>query len=475
MLQAGMTVLVAPGSRLPADGIVTRGRSDLDTSLVTGETTPQAVAPGDKVFAGMLNRTAALTATVTAAGDDTLLADMVRLMDAAGQNRARYVRLADRVSRIYAPVVHLAALGTFLLWTVVLGMAWQQALLIAVSVLIITCPCALGLAVPIVQVVANGRLLRRGVVLKAADGLERLAAIDTVVFDKTGTLSLGRLVLASTSGIAADDLALAASVAASSRHPLCRALVRAYGEVKPMADVQEHPGAGLLVKRAEGEIRLGSRSWCGIVGASADFVPGEADGPELWLAPPRRTPVRFAFVDELRPDAAQVVAALRQRGLHVALLSGDREAVVSAAAQAAGIADWQAACKPADKIARLDALAAAGHKVLMVGDGLNDAPALAAAHVSMSPATAADISQAAADAVFQGDRLDPVREAYDVARRSQRLVLENFVIAIGYNLLAVPLAIAGLVTPLIAAIAMSSSSIAVTVNALRLYGRGRSP
>ena len=466
-LRPGMILFVAAGARVPADAQVLQGRSDVDVSLVTGETAPQAVAPDDRLFAGTLNRTAALTARVIAAGDDTLLAEMVRLMDVAGQGRARYVRLADRVSRIYAPVVHIAALATFLLWTVVLGTAWQDALLIAVSVLIITCPCALGLAVPVVQVVATGRLLRRGVILKAADGLERLAAIDTVVFDKTGTLSLGDLRLANARAVAPADLALAASFAATSRHPLCRALVRAAPPVAVAAGIEEHPGEGLLLRRADGELRLGSRAWCGVAeDAESDAASA---GSELWLAAPGRSPVAFRFTDQLRPDAAAVIAALKRRGLAIELLSGDRDGAVASAARAAGIDTWRAACKPADKIARLRALAADGHRVLMVGDGLNDAPALAAAYVSLSPASAADISLAAADGVFQGALLDPVREAYDVARRAQGLVHQNFALAIGYNLLAVPLAMAGVVTPLIAAIAMSSSSILVIANALRLH------
>jgi len=466
-IEPGMTLLVPVGARLPADGEILRGRSDLDASLLTGETMPQAVGPKDKVFAGTLNRTAPLVVRVSAAGARTLLAEIVRLMDVAGQSRARYVRLADRVARVYSPVVHLAALVTFLGWTFLVGAPWQQSLMVAVAVLIITCPCALGLAVPVVQVVASGRLLRRGVLLKSADGLERLAAIDTVLFDKTGTLSLGRLKLANGDGLSDDDLALAVSLAAVSRHPLCQALSRLRPKIAPRADVAEHPGLGLLATTPVGELRLGSRLWCGVTDAAGDH-----DGPELWLRRADGSFVRFLFNDVLRPDAAQTVAALKARGLAVELLSGDRAPVVEAAARAAGIEDWRAAAAPSDKIARLRELAAAGRKVLMVGDGLNDAPALASAHVSMSPASGADVSQAAADYVFQGESLGAVCEAYDVARQSQRLVLQNIAAAFAYNALAVPLAVLGFVTPLIAAIAMSASSIIVTLNSLRLYRMG---
>jgi P-type Cu2+ transporter len=470
-LDPGMTVLVAAGAGVPADGVILTGQSDIDTSLVTGETVPQAVKPGARVFAGTLNRTGPLTMTVSAAGEGTLLSEIVRLMEAAGQSRARMVRLADAAARIYAPVVHLAALATFILWWGILGHAWQQSLLVAVSVLIITCPCALGLAVPVVQVVASGRLMRRGILLKAPDGLERLATIDTVVFDKTGTLSLGRLTLANTTMLSKEALALAASMAATSRHPLCQALLSAADSVVPAVNVREHPGEGLSLEADGAEIRLGNSAWCGQ--AADQYIDDEATGPELWLTRPGHAAVRFMFRDQLRPDAAATIAFLKNQGLAVELLSGDRKTVVGDIAQAVGIDNWLAHCHPADKTARLSKLAEHGHKVLMVGDGLNDAPALAAAHVSMSPATAADLSQASADIVFQGDRLDAVVEAWQVAKKARRLMMQNFAFTALYNGIAVPFAVIGLVTPLIAAIAMSASSLAVIGNALRLSRASR--
>lgn len=468
-LARGMRVLVAPGARIPADGAVESGRSDIDTALVTGESVPVAVAPGQAVLAGTLNLTGALVVRVRAAGENTVLAEIVRLMEAAGQGRSAYVRLADRMARVYAPFVHVAALATFLLWWGWLGAAWQPALIVAISVLIITCPCALGLAVPVVQVVASGRLLGLGVIVKSPDGLERLAEIDTVVFDKTGTLTTGMPALVNGAEIAPDDLAFAAALAGASRHPLCRALCRLAAAVPP-AGVREQAGDGLSLALADGEARLGRRDWVG--GCDANAGPDHG-GPELWLARPGRAPVVFRFADTLRADAASTVIALQKAGLGVELLSGDREAAVGIAAREAGIATWRGAARPADKLARLGELAATGHKVLMVGDGLNDAPALAAAHVSMSPAAAADVSQAAADFVFQGDSLAAVECAIAVARRARALARGNFALAFGYNLLAVPVAMAGLVTPLVAAVAMSASSLLVTLNALRLSWGGR--
>ncbi len=399
---------------------------------------------------------------LVAAGEHTLLSEIVRLVEAAERGRSRFIALADRVARAYAPVVHLTALLTFFGWIVVGGLAWDRALVIATAVLIITCPCALALAVPVVQVVASTRLLRSGVLLLAPTALERLARIDHVVLDKTGTLTLGRPELVGGGGDS-EGLRLASGIAASSRHPLAQALRRSAPDAATVEGVVEHPGLGL----AHGNTRLGSAGFCGVATVIDD---GHS---ELWLARPGRAAVRFAFADRLRPDAVAAIAALQRDGLSVELLSGDRVAAVSRTAAEAGLTSWRAEVAPAAKVERLAALARDGKRVLMVGDGLNDAPALAAAHASVSPASAAEATQNAADAVFQGDALFPVVELLRVARRAQRLIRQNLALALLYNLGAVPLAIGGEVTPLIAAIAMSSSSLLVIGNALRLGIRVR--
>jgi len=470
-LRPGMTMVVAAGERIGGDGRIVGGAGEVDTQLIDGESVPNPVAVGTPVFAGSLAVSGPLTVEVTAAGEDTLLAEIVRLVEAAEHGGGRYVAVADRVAKLYAPVVHGLALATFVGWFFVAGVAWQQALLIAIAVLIITCPCALALAVPAVQVIATGRLLRRGILVKSATALERIAAIDTVVFDKTGTLTAGRpeLMPEDTDETA---LALAAAIAASSTHPLARAVVRAAEargvDAAEVSTVREVPGKGMVAETDRGEARLGARAFCGV----AEEGDEDAAGPELWLARPGAELVRFAFADAPRSDAADVVAALKTTGHRVVILSGDRATAVAAVAAAIGIDDWHARCDPAEKHRRLEDLAAEGHRVLMVGDGLNDAPALATAYASMSPSTAADVSQTAADVVFQGDRLAPVREALGVARRAGSLVRQNFALAFGYNVLTIPLAVAGLVTPLVAAVAMSASSVAVISNALRL-SRGK--
>ncbi len=463
-IRPGMTLLVAAGARLPADGTLQHGTSTVDASLLTGETMPQPVGPGDIVLAGALNTGAPLTIVATATGDGTVLADIVRLVEASEQKRSRYVTLADRLSAIYAPAVHGLAAGAFLGWMVLGGMGWQPALLIAVAVLIVTCPCALGLAVPAVQVVASGRLMQAGVLLKSATALERLAVVDTVVFDKTGTLTEGRPELANGLEVEPEDLMLAASIASSSRHPLARAIVRAAGSgVTPCSGVHEEPGQGLSLDG----VRLGSRSWCGITAQDDDIYL------ELWLVRDGGKPVRFCFQDRVRQDAKATLAGLRDWGMEIEMLSGDREGPASAVAGELGITAWSARQSPGDKCDRLQALQMEGRRVLFVGDGLNDAPALAAADVSLSPSSASDISQNAADAVFQGRLLAPVLLAIDTGRRSRRLVRQNFALSLVYNVVTVPLAIAGLVTPLIAALAMSSSSLIVVGNALRLARKNR--
>ena len=464
-LSAGMQLLTAAGERFAADGRVVAGRSEIDESLITGETRPRTVAVGDLVYAGTINLGQPVTIEAVATHERTLVAEIARLMSAAEQGRARYVRLADRAARLYAPAVHALSLATFLGW-LALGFGWEPALTAAIAVLIITCPCALALAVPAVQVAATSRLFARGVLVKSPDALERIAEIDMVAFDKTGTLTIGEPRLPAGAGVADAVLARAAALAGRSRHPYARAVVEAARgralAVPPAGEVKEAAGLGLALAGSDGEERLGSARWCGVDA-----------GPEasLWYRPAKGPAAPIPLEDQIRSDAAAVTRALAADALPLVLLSGDRQAEVDRVADSVGISSREAALLPAEKVGRLEGHARAGRKVLMIGDGLNDAPALAAAHASLSPSTAADISQTAADAVFQGEALEPVLETIAVARASRRMALENFAIAVGYNILFVPLAMVGLVTPLIAAVAMSASSIAVTLNALRLRTR----
>lgn len=449
----GMRILVRPGERVPVDGRVLEGRSDLDTAIVTGESLPRAVAPGDPVLAGCINRAGSLQLTATAGAADSHLADIVRLIEAAEERRGRLATLSDRVAAIWTPIIHGLALTTLAFWWLAGGASLAEALLHAVSVLIIACPCAIGLAVPAVQVVAGGALLRRGILLRGGDVLERLARIDTVVFDKTGTLTETLPVLAEQPA-EADALRLAAAMARSSRHPLAQAIAAALPAVPPVP-VQEVPGGGLI----HGECRLGSAAFCGL--------SGTGDETEVWLLRPGAQPARFGFADRLRPDAAALVAALQGSGVAVHMLSGDRPAAVARLAARLGIARAEGGLTPAEKLARLEALRAGGRRCLMVGDGLNDAPALAAADVGASFAEGAAATQGAADLILPGGRLAALAEARGMARRALGVMQQNLAISALYNGALIPLAMAGLVTPLNAAIAMAASSLTVTLNALR--------
>ncbi|HTZ68041.1 MAG TPA: heavy metal translocating P-type ATPase, partial [Roseiarcus sp.] len=456
-IHPGDLVLVRAGERIAVDGKVEDGRSEVDQSLVTGETMPIAVCSGAAVYAGALNLTGALRVRVTKEAGQALLDEVNALLMKAMEQRSSYVRLADRAARLYAPVVHLTALAAFLGWLWV-GADWRQALIVAITVLIITCPCALGLAVPAVQAAAAGALFRRGLLLNSGEALERLAEAGTIVFDKTGTLTDPRPSLANGADIAPEDLALAGSLALSSKHPLAKAITDASGAKAPLTS-HEFPGQGISALHNGKRVKLGSVAFCD---AEAEAAPVEAAFPDaslIALKVPERKIV-FAIRQELRSDARETVARLA-RGHEIEILSGDREAAVTLVARELGVAHFQSDLKPKDKIERLKALSAAEKRPLMVGDGLNDAPALAAAHVSISPVSAAHIAQAQADAVFLGERLAPVADAVSYAVKARRLMVENLWLSLIYNAIAAPLAILGHVTPLIAALAMSGSSILV--------------
>ncbi len=450
---AGDRVLVAAGERLRLDGLAETDAL-LDAAATTGESVPRSFPAGETLPAGAVNMGAAFTMTVTAAVKDGSLAAMARLLERAEQAKGRFVAIADRASRFYVPVVHVVAAATFAVWWGVLDAPWQVALVNAVCVLLITCPCALALAVPAVQVVSVGALFRRGVLVTSATALERLATADHAVLDKTGTLTEGRPVLIPEGQ---DDavLARAAAMARASRHPLAQALVRACPEAPLVDGVREVPGRGLEA----GAARLGSASFCGL--------PPATDGMTLVFREGDAEPLLFRFADRMRDDAPAAIAALAGLGLDAELLSGDGEGAVAAVAWQAGIREWRSGVDPAAKQARIVALKAAGRRPLMVGDGINDAAALAAAHVSASPAGATDLAQTASDLVLQREGLSALPAAIRMARRAQAIARENIGFSLVYNVFAVPLAALGLVTPLIAAVVMASSSLVVVLNALR--------
>ena len=456
-VEVGDALVVVPGDRIPVNALVEAGGSDLDNALITGETASLTVGPGAVVSAGALNLSGRLVLRVLARSEDSAIAAIARLMEAGAQSRSNYVQLADKAAALYVPVVHTLAALTFAGgWA--LGLGPREALLRAAAVLIVTCPCALGLAVPAVQIVASGRLFRKGVLVKTGAALERMAEVDHVVFDKTGVLTEGRPMLLD---CPTQVLAMAAPLARTSRHPLARALAEAAGCGDAATEVNEVAGMGVEGVIDGRRARLGRAAFLGVEARTADET-------ELWFGFDGDIRVRFTFEDRLRPDAAKAIAELRAMGLTVEVLSGDVAGPVLRAANEAGIDHWRAGLTPFDKVAVLDRLKQDGRKVLMVGDGLNDAAAIARAHASMAPGSAVDASQNAADLVFSGGRLDAVPFSLRVARAARRRAMENFAFSALYNVVAAPAAMFGFVNPLVAAVAMSGSSLVVTLNALRM-------
>jgi cbb3-type cytochrome oxidase maturation protein len=473
-VRVGDFVRIRPGERVPVDGVVTEGASTVDESMLTGESLPIEKTPEARVFAGTVNRTGGFVFRAARVGSETTLARIVTLVAEAQGSRAPIQRLADRVAGVFVPVVLVIAALTFVAWWL-LGPApaGLLALTNAVAVLVIACPCAMGLATPTAIMVATGRGAEFGILIKSAAALELLHRVDTVVFDKTGTLTVGVPRLVGSHDTNRETTAIAVGLAAHSRHPYSRALVEA-GAGLPAPhiafdEISEHPGYGLEARSGASVYRLGRPEWALADTAEAGWMPG---AESVVLAKDGNRLSDFRFEDRLRADAATAVAELRDMGFGVQVVSGDREIAVRPIAAELNV-PWLAAALPGDKTTHIAALEASGRKVLMVGDGLNDAPALAAAHASMAPASAADVGRNAADMVFLHESLTAVPLAISIARRAGRLVRQNLALATAYNVVAVPIAILGHVTPLVAAVAMSGSSILVVANALRLESRRR--
>lgn len=455
-IMPGDVLLVAAGERLAVDVEVVSGESDVDLRLVTGEVEPVGAYVGQELHAGTVNLTGGLRVRATAIATQSLMADISRLLEAGEQKKSAYRRIADKAAEAYVPQVHAAAALAFVGW-LVLGASVPQAAFIAITVLIITCPCAIALAAPLVQVVAAGRLFREGAYLSSGDALERIATVDHVIFDKTGTLTLGDPTLVG--AYDADVLQNAARLARASRHPFSRAIVSIAGPGAIADQIKEHPGRGVSGLIDGRVARLGSAEFAGAA---------RGHGSELWFAIEGAAPVAFQFEDKLRADVATTVERLQGMGLTVELLSGDSAERVARAAADAGIDAWTAGATPLSKAARLQELQGQGRRTLMVGDGLNDAAALAGAHASLAPGGAVDVARLASDCVFLGDNLGVVADIVAISRQARARMRESFAFAAIYNVVAVPIALMGWATPLVAAAAMSASSAVVTLNALRL-------
>ncbi|MGA5587072.1 heavy metal translocating P-type ATPase [Pseudomonas siliginis] len=465
-LRVGERILVQPGSILPADGKIIDGQSSIDESLLTGEYLPQPRTLGDAVTAGTLNVEGALTVQVQALGQDTRLSAIVRLLDRAQAEKPRLAEIADRAAQWFLMLSLIAAAVIGVLW-------WQldsaRAFWIVLAMLVATCPCALSLATPTALTAATGTLHKLGLLLTRGHVLEGLNQIDTVIFDKTGTLTEGRLVLRSIRPLGALDseqcLSLAAALENRSEHPIARAFGRA-----PLAaeDVHSTPGLGLEGVVGEQRLRIGQAPFaCALSGAALPSMPDEA-GQWLLLADTQGPLAWFVLDDRLRDDAPALLAACKARGWRTLLLSGDSSPMVASVAAELGIDEARGGLRPDDKLQVLQQLHKEGRKVLMLGDGVNDVPVLAAADISVAMGSATDLAKTSADAVLLSNRLDALVQAFTLARRTRRVIIENLLWAALYNGLMLPFAALGWITPVWAAVGMSISSLTVVLNALRL-------
>ncbi len=472
-LAPGDRVLVRPGETIPADGSVIEGASSVDESLLTGESQPVPRQRGAALIGGAVNVDSPLVMRVEKVGADTVLSAISRLLDRAQSEKPRLALLADRIAGGFvAALLAVAAVVLAAWWSL---SDFDTAFRVTLSVLVVSCPCALSLATPTAMVAATGALTRLGVLTTRGHALETLAQATHVIFDKTGTLTFGRPRVAAVETVGGLEtrrgLALAAALERGSEHPVGRALVEAAGESIPSAtDIRNTPGNGIEGWIEGRRYRIGRPEFVAALSQTAATERDDLDAASTWVALGDETRLLawFRLTDALRPDAAIAVAALRARGLTVELLSGDRPDAVTHTAREAGIATATGGMSPQDKLERLRALQQRGTVVAMVGDGVNDAPVLAAAQVSLAMGNGTQLAHASADMILLSERLEHLVDGVDMARRTLTITRENFAWAIGYNLIALPLAAGGWLTPWMSAIGMSFSSLLVVVNALRL-------
>ncbi len=459
-IKVGDILLIRAGEHLPTDGIIIQGTTEIDNSIVTGESIPLTCNEGASIIAGALNINATIQLKATHTTANSTLNKIASLIENSCSNKNRFTGIADKAARIYAPAVHLLAFITFSYWFFIQDTSLHDAILCAVAVLIVTCPCALALSVPAVHVAVTSNLLKRGILLKNATAIERLVEISHIIFDKTGTLTTGKFKLLNQPSAA--QLNLAANIAKHSLHPLCVSLQNHIKENLDLHNISEKSGAGMTCTYQGKTIKLGSRLFCQV---KDETTPSNS---ELWLKKGDNKAVPFYFEDAIKDDAPWTISMLKRLSPHITLLSGDNEKTVKNVADAVHIENYKSLQTPQQKHSELENLKQQGIRTLMVGDGINDAPALAEAYASMSFSNASHISQNCADIILQSPHLIDVYHTLRLAQKAHSAVKINFALSLGYNSIAIPLAMMGYITPLYAALFMSASSLMVMLNALRL-------
>ena len=459
----GQIAFVSAGEIIPVDGVIIHGCTEVDNSIITGESNPVSVKIGDSVYAGSINLIRPIKVKITKSSESTVISEMINLIEKASQSRSKYVTLAEKISSYYTIFVLIAALITFASWYFVVGSSVSQSLLYSISVLIITCPCALGLAVPIVQVVTVLKLMKSGVLVKSSNALEKISQITDIVFDKTGTLTYGQPIWINKNEIDHHIMQIIYSIAFSSKHPLMKAVALEKSPDMNLLDLEvtEEKGMGMRSFYNGQEILIGNRLWCGINDDNQ-----YDDYQEVWFRY-MGYKYRLVFKDILRNEVRSVINTLKNSKVNLHVFSGDRIQNVESVAKDLGIESYFGNLRPEDKYMKVYEMQCDGKNVLMIGDGINDVPALKLSHVSISPSNAIDWALNNADIVFQRDFFSLIK-IINISRFYIVLIKQNFLLSFFYNIITIPIAMLGFVTPLMAAIIMSGSSLSVVFNAMRI-------
>ena len=496
-LKAGMIVIVGMGEKIPCDGIIIDGYSKIDASIINGETNPQKITINSNVFGGTINLENPIKIKITKSFEESLLADIIKITDNIEKNKSRFVRIADNLAKFYTPIIHLLGLATFFIWLLIFNIHWADALINATAVLVISCPCALALAVPIAQTLTTAKMLRKGILINSGEALEKLQKITLIAFDKTGSLTEGKPKLikiidlneekivdyphrtAENQGLDNNLELMLATLSANSRHPISQAISQAinqefnHSQNIKLENIKEERGLGVSGFYQDNQIKIGRRSFCEINNNHHQFIESTLENTNYLhcFVKYKAEELMLIFSDQLKTDALLVIKKLKELQNKIIILSGDVDITVSQIAKTLEIEEYYSELTPLDKVKILQEKASEGYKILMIGDGLNDAPAIATSLASISFNSGSDITKNNSDIIIQGTRLQPIIDIFNHSAFSVKIMKQNLALALIYNAIAIPFAMSGMVVPLFAAIAMSSSSLIVLLNSLRINRR----